>query len=253
MPVHDWTRVTAGEFHDFHGTWIFALRRRLNKTLLPEGFYAMSDQHAAENAPDVLTLQRDQRQGGVDNEAPEPLGWRHNSAGGVAVADVPPQLGRAIDLASSQQGYAQRRLTVRHVNGDQIIAVIEIVSPGNQDRPASRRRFREKVASLIDAGVHVTVINVFGPRPTAAAPLAVQCLHEVGIELPEHDGGGPLVQLAVDAVGHKAWLGGTRTGSELPDLPLFLDAGWYVPLPLQDSYDEAFDEFPEQLRGNLSE
>lgn len=33
MPVHDWTRVEAGIFHDFHTAWIPELRRALNGSL----------------------------------------------------------------------------------------------------------------------------------------------------------------------------------------------------------------------------
>ena len=35
MPVHDWTRVIAGTFHDFHQGWITHLKEALNNTILP--------------------------------------------------------------------------------------------------------------------------------------------------------------------------------------------------------------------------
>jgi hypothetical protein len=41
MPVHDWTRVDAGLFHDFHQGWTVALRNALNAGMLP------SDQEGA--------------------------------------------------------------------------------------------------------------------------------------------------------------------------------------------------------------
>ncbi|HEV3255720.1 MAG TPA: DUF4058 family protein, partial [Gemmataceae bacterium] len=50
MPVHDWTRVNAGAFHDFHSAWIIHLKEALNGGLLPEGYYAMAEQHAGPNA-----------------------------------------------------------------------------------------------------------------------------------------------------------------------------------------------------------
>ncbi len=46
MPIHDWTRVDAGIFHDFHTVWIGYLRTALNEGLLPEGYYALAEQHA---------------------------------------------------------------------------------------------------------------------------------------------------------------------------------------------------------------
>lgn len=33
MPIHDWTRVEAGIFHDFRHEWISTLRRALNDGL----------------------------------------------------------------------------------------------------------------------------------------------------------------------------------------------------------------------------
>ena len=56
MPVHDWTRVEAGIFHDFHTVWIGHLRTALNEGLLPKGYYALVEQHAGHTITDVLTL-----------------------------------------------------------------------------------------------------------------------------------------------------------------------------------------------------
>jgi hypothetical protein len=29
MPVHDWTRVSDGTFHDFHYSWVLEIKRAL--------------------------------------------------------------------------------------------------------------------------------------------------------------------------------------------------------------------------------
>ena len=42
MPMHDWTRVKAGTYHNFHYRWIAAIMDRLNAGLLPAGFFAMA-------------------------------------------------------------------------------------------------------------------------------------------------------------------------------------------------------------------
>src|SRR5262249_41299321 len=57
MPIHDWTRVNAGTFHDFHHEWISTLKRALNGGLLPADYYAMAEQIAGGLHPDVLTLE----------------------------------------------------------------------------------------------------------------------------------------------------------------------------------------------------
>src|SRR5207302_10526518 len=58
VPVHDWTRVDAGIFHDFHHAWIEEIKRALNRGLLPPDYYALAEQIAGGLGPDVLTLQR---------------------------------------------------------------------------------------------------------------------------------------------------------------------------------------------------
>ncbi len=58
MPVHDWTRVSDGTFHDFHYSWVLEIKRALKRGLLPRGYYVMAEQFGADlGAPDVLTLQ----------------------------------------------------------------------------------------------------------------------------------------------------------------------------------------------------
>jgi hypothetical protein len=66
MPVHDWTRVTAGIFHDFHHEWISAIKRALNSGLLPPGYYALAEQIAGGMGPDVLTLELPNKGPGKD-------------------------------------------------------------------------------------------------------------------------------------------------------------------------------------------
>ena len=53
MPVHAWTRVTAGTFHDFHNAWITELRNALNGGVLPAGYYALGEQHTGDVSSDV--------------------------------------------------------------------------------------------------------------------------------------------------------------------------------------------------------
>ena len=43
MPIHDWTRVDAGIFHDFHLGWIAEIRHVLNGGLLPPNYYALAE------------------------------------------------------------------------------------------------------------------------------------------------------------------------------------------------------------------
>ena len=44
MPIHDWSRVDPGLFHDFHQAWVNELRNALNGGGLPPGFFALAEQ-----------------------------------------------------------------------------------------------------------------------------------------------------------------------------------------------------------------
>ena len=81
MPIHDWTRLTPGIFHDFHQAWNAELRGVLNGGLLPKDFYALIEQHAGRFAPDLRSLHA-----GPDS-LPAPTG-------GVAVAQARPKVSR---------------------------------------------------------------------------------------------------------------------------------------------------------------
>src|SRR5947209_20103904 len=104
MPVHDWTRVSAGTFHDFHSSWITHLKEALNGGLLPEGYYALAEQHAGKAIADVLTLHTGEAE---PEEPPAP--------GPVAVAEAPPRVARRV-VASPNAAYRalRRTLTIRH-------------------------------------------------------------------------------------------------------------------------------------------
>jgi hypothetical protein len=44
MPIHDWTPVSEGTFHDFHCSWVPEIKRALKRGLLPAGYYVMAEQ-----------------------------------------------------------------------------------------------------------------------------------------------------------------------------------------------------------------
>jgi hypothetical protein len=46
MPIHDWSRVYAGLFHDFHQSWSIYIKSALNAGLLPRGLTALVEQKA---------------------------------------------------------------------------------------------------------------------------------------------------------------------------------------------------------------
>src|SRR5262245_31817793 len=100
MPIHDWTKVSPGTFHDFHTAWIAELRKVLNQGLLPPGYYAMSEQVGGDIGPDVLALETVQPPRPEDGE-PE---------GAVAVTLAPPPV-RTVQYAEDEV-YVRKRKTL---------------------------------------------------------------------------------------------------------------------------------------------
>src|SRR4051794_38267779 len=60
MPIHDWTRVPAGLFHDFHQSWSIRVKDALNAGRLPKGLVALVEQRAGPWESDVLAIEAGQ-------------------------------------------------------------------------------------------------------------------------------------------------------------------------------------------------
>src|SRR5947209_430852 len=143
--VHDWTRVDAGLFHDFHQRWTITLYNALNAGALPADYFALVEQNVRGPIADVLTLKL----------APGPEESGDHGSRGLAVATCPPRT--SLTSRSEAGRYAEKanRITVRHRHGD-VVAVVEIVSPGNKGSKAFRA-FVEKAANLIRQDVHLLI------------------------------------------------------------------------------------------------
>ena len=152
MGVHDWTRVDAGTFHDFHNSWIIHLKEALNEGLLPAGYYAMSEQHGRRVIADIMTLQ-------APVQLP-PL----PSDGGIAVAEAPPRVRRILSPSAAARTM-RRTLTIRHVRQHRIVAIVEIVSPANRDRRDHVEEFAGKVEAALESGIHVVMVDLLPPGP----------------------------------------------------------------------------------------
>ena len=57
MPLHDWSRIPAGLFHDFHQTWSIQIKLALNAGILPKGLSALVEQRSGSRESDVLAIE----------------------------------------------------------------------------------------------------------------------------------------------------------------------------------------------------
>ena len=246
MPIHDWTRVDAGLFHHFHHHWISALSDALNEGVLPPHYFALSEQRIKGPIPDVLTLELNPDQ---DDPADE------SGQGGLAVATAPPRAQQV--WRSEAEIYAGRvdRITVRHKHGE-VVAIIEIVSPGNKGSKAALKSFVEKSAQLLEQGVHLLVIDLLPPSkrdPQGIHKAIWDEFEEAELEMPP---GKPLTMVSYDAGAGEnrvAYVNFVAVGDVLPDMPLFFQPERYVPAPLEETYQTTWKHFPAALKGLLDD
>jgi hypothetical protein len=243
MPVHDWTRVSAGTFHDFHATWIIDLKRTLNSGLLPPNYDAMAEQVAGNVGPDVLTL-----------EATAPAGEAApDSEGGVAVAPAPPKVRFTEETEEDVYARKRRMLVIRHSSDDRVVALLEILSPGNKASRDAIRTFAAKAAGVLRRGIHLLVIDLH-PR----TPRDPQGIHAViwgefadSTITPPSDKPLTLVSYATDGTRKRAYLEAVAVGDALPDMPLYLTPEFYVNVPLETTYGAAYEAVPRRWRDVL--
>jgi len=247
MPIHDWSRVDAGIFHHFHHGWIDEIARELNGGILPGDYYAMAEQHTSHFGPDVLTLQS-RVVGNTDLDEQEPLGYGSGSnGGGVIVSRPKARLAGETDLEFYRR--KQNVVAVRHVSGDRLVAIVEIVSPGNKSSQAVFRRFVDKAVDLLSQDIHLLILDLIPPSrrdPNGIHGAIWEALTDEEYTAPPGKG---LTLAAYEAeMGVRAFVEALAVGDSLPEMPLFLKAGGHVPVALESTYQSAWEAVPQRWR-----
>jgi uncharacterized protein DUF4058 len=238
MPIHDWTRVDAGIFHAFHHGWIEELARALNRGVLPSDYYALPEQHAAGFGPDVLTLQGS--------------GWDDADSGEAHATGAVLTVPKLTPIAETDMEFYRRKqkaVTIRHVSGDRVVAMVEIVSPGNKAARNAMRAFVEKAAELLAKGIHLLIIDLFPPGKRDPQGIHGEIWQEVAGTEYVAPADKPLT-LAAYETGNtlRAYVIHAAVGDALADMPLFLATQQAVTVALEATYSAAFAEVPRRWR-----
>jgi hypothetical protein len=245
MPIHDWTRVDAGIFHAFHHDWITDISRALNRGLLPSAYYALPEQLAGGLGPDVLTLRRPSSNGTSPIvEAPN---------GSVALAVAPPKVRLRMRSEANRYAAKAKAVTIRHVSNHRVVAMVEIVSPGNKNNQNGLNAFVRKAHEALAAGIHLLFVDLFSPssRDPQGIHRAVWG-EDCGADyaLPEDK---PLTCVSyVGGAGAEAFIELFAVGDVLTDMPLFLTEAEYVSVPLETTYQSAWEGLPSYWREVLT-
>ena len=247
VPLHDWTRVSAGKWHDMHLAWTGALRTELNSGGLPDPFFALVEPVLRQRPGETKTPRR---------STPDVWVFPHvaRPAGCLPADEVSAQFAAVERLDPPR---TRRHITVRHPDGDRVVAIIEFASPGNRDAVSKVGHFAETLAAALEAGIHAVLIDPFPPTGPAPDGLHGAVAAEFG-GVHRLDPARPLTFVGYRAVaargdGPTAAVEARAAGESPPEVPLFLDPAWFVPLDLAPSYAAAFRGCPKPVRERLTD
>ena len=141
-----------------HSAWATHLADVLNERWLPPEFVAQEHRHGGGHLEiDVATYER--------LHAPAPI-IPPQESNGPATATL-PQLYAPPAAIRTMPGVFPDEFEVRVFNtegGHHLVAAIELISPGNKDRPDVRRAFAAKCAAYLQEGVSLVIVDVVTER-----------------------------------------------------------------------------------------
>ena len=235
MPIHDWTRVQSGLFHEFHQSWSVRIKDALNGGVLTKGYYALVEQKVDGPEPDVIAVE---------------MKKRAKSPGGTVATLDPPKTSLTARLSSDAVRYARKanRISIRHPLGD-VVAVIEIVSPGNKDSRNALRSLVEKAVAFLRNGVHLLLVDLFPPSDRDPQGIHKAIWDELANDPFELSPDKRLTLVSYQAAnGLTAYIEPICVGQVMPDMPLFLAPGAHVHVPLEATYQSTWAVCPEPIR-----
>lgn len=164
--------------------------------------------------------------------------------------------GPGCNVAETDMAFYRRKqnvIAVRHVSDDRVVAVLEIISPGNKRAQRPFQAFLQKAADFIEAGVHLLIVDIH--RPGKRDPQGIHAaiwntfseeeyslLDETALTLAAYECGNTV----------RAYVLHPKIGDALPEMPMFLEPGQAVSVPLEATYQRAFEEVPRRWQRVLS-
>jgi hypothetical protein len=234
MPLLDHFRPplsTQRHWESFHTTWASAIADALNEVWLPEGYFAEEQLHPSARVEiDVAAFD----EGGVAdaNSVATAVAGRRVWSPPAPSWTIPAIFPEGVEvLVFSSEG------------GPSLVGAIDLVSPGNKDRPESRRAFAIKCASYLHQGIGLVIVDVVTSR--------LANLHNEIMRLLERPAENQLPDVAsLYAVAYRPlrrgdddqidiWPQTLAIGQPMPEMPLALGADLVVPVTLEAAYEDA--------------
>ncbi len=231
FPRHAW--------ESFHGSFCNGMMRQLNRLLPRPRYYAEFQIHLGRHVEaDVAEFDRG------EHEEIAVLGNGGGTATAVATY-APPAVSCSVGITFPDD------IEVRIIDtrdGARVVAVIELVSPGNKDREEATRAFVAKCAAYAQRGIGVVVVDIVTSRGGNLHDDLMAFLGGPdGSAFPEDT---PLYAVAYRPTSSKkrprsrldVWREALAVGAPLPRLPLYLRGAGCVPLDLEAAYTHARED-----------
>lgn len=249
MPLLDHFHPPLSEvrhWEGFHSLWTGAIAGQLNARL-PAGYFAEPQVHVGARVEvDVATFEWHRPDTGPGAHVGPP---NEQAPGGSLTLAVErwtaPAASFVVPTAFPEA--AEVRVFSSEA-GPQLVAAVELVSPGNKDRPDARGAFASKCWAYLQRGIGVVLVDVVTNRSgephnelvglmglpaqyrVEHPPLSAATYRPVRRVLPEADKDEDRIHV---------WFEALRLYHPLPTMPLPLDKGQLLPLDLEASYTEA--------------
>jgi hypothetical protein len=234
MPLRDHFRPPVSKqatWEGFHGMWPSTIVQHL-RTRLPPGFVAEPRVHlGAFMEIDVSAYEADNPPAHQTSGAGSGEGATQTATFPITAVEteLPEEYEYAVHVYD-----AERERT--------LVAAIEIVSPGNKDRPDKRNAFVGKCAALLRRGVAVGVVDLVTARQFN---LYAELMGFVGHPELAPGGDPPIYAASCRWVPRgtknflESWSVPLAVGRPLPVLPLWLSEALIFPLDLEAPYEQA--------------
>ncbi len=222
--------VSRRAWESFHARWVNSIADALQATL-PRRYFAEIQVHLGRSVEaDVAEFEI------TANEEEPPNG----STGGVAVQTwappAPPVVFTATFLDDIEVHVRDER------NDGRLVAVVELVSPANKDRPETRSAFAAKCAAYLKRGVGLIAVDIVTSRNFNMHNELVRLLDVAAPLMPEEES---LIAVAYRPTRRQqenrveAWPTPLSVGGTLPTLPLAIRGWRAIPVDLEAAYTDA--------------
>jgi hypothetical protein len=212
--------------------WAVSLMGWLNRTLPRDEFQALTDiRMGTDVAADVLEYRRD--------ALPDST---HGKNGAVATQVAPPAV---LTLPANFADEAEIEILEKRA-GRPLVGVIELVSPANKDRPASRDTFVAKCVTYLSRGIGLVIIDAVTERHANLHNELVRAIGGTDAHLmPDTpiyvSGYHPVRRRKPRGNEIDIWPHAATVGLPIPSVPLGLKGGPVVMLDLEGTYTAAIE------------